>query len=170
MTGIKYTLHHCPVNLFLLGVTKSAWNDPKTSQADLAWLVLQVKGYWLCLACTFKKRALAWFWLGIWSGNSLWLYIMTFQPRHQNKTCSESLKLIVLWNLITIYKFFLSFGNWLGLTCNIILVFDLGLAWLFFRNQEAWLGLVWLLLVWLWLVVKKPDLVPLVFSQIWPFS
>ena len=25
----------------LLGVSKSAWNDPKTSQADLAWLVIQ---------------------------------------------------------------------------------------------------------------------------------
>ena len=142
-------------------VTKSSWNDPKTSQ---------VGGYWLGLACKFKKRALAWFWLGISSGNSSWLYLMTFQPWHQNQTFSESLKLIVLWNLITIYKFFLSFEYWLGPTCNIILAFRLGLAWLVFLEiKRLGLGLAsfGVALAWLglgiclpykglaWLVVKK---------------
>ena len=139
-----------------VGVSKPAWNDPKTSQAKpsrlgLACITCQRLLTWLGLACKFKKRALAWFWLGLWPGYSVLLYHMTFHPWDQNKTCSKSLKLIVLWNLITVYYFFLSFGYWLGLTCNIILVFQLGLAWLIFRNQKAWLGLVWLLLVWLWL-------------------
>ena len=73
---------------------------------------------------------------------------MTFQPWHQNQTFSESLKLIVLWNLITIYKFFLSFEYWLGPTCNIILAFRLGLAWLGFFLEIKRLGLAWFGFFW----------------------
>ena len=107
---------------------KNKPSQAKPSRLGLACITKKGFLAWLGLACKFKKRALAWFWLGISSGNSSWLYLMTFQPWHQNQTFSESLKLIVLWNLITIYKFFLSFEYWLGLTCNIILVFRLGLA------------------------------------------
>ena len=124
------------------------WPKNKPSQADLAWLVLHVRDYWLGLACKFKKRALAWFWLGLWPGYSVLLYHMTFHPWDQNKTCSKSLKLIVLWNLITVYYFFLSFGYWLGLTCNIILVFQLGLAWLGLFLEIKRLGLAWFGFFW----------------------
>ena len=153
----NFCFHVCAQkSLFIgenVGVSKPAWNDPKTSQAkpsqaDLAWLVLHVRDYWLGLACKFKKRALAWFWLGLWPGYSVLLYHMTFHPWDQNKTCSKSLKLIVLWNLITVYYFFLSFGYWLGLTCNIILVFQLGLAWLGLFLEIKRLGLAWFGFFW----------------------
>ena len=138
---------------------KNKPSQAKPSRLGLACITKKGFLAWLGLACKFKKRALAWFWLGISSGNSSWLYLMTFQPWHQNQTFSESLKLIVLWNLITIYKFFLRFEYWLGLTCNIILVFQLGLA--FFRNQKPWLGLVSFGVALAWLVVKKNYLVTL---------
>ena len=71
--------------------------SPKNKPSRLGLACITKKGFlaWLGLACKFKKRALAWFWLGISSGNSSWLYLMTFQPWHQNQTFSESLKLIV---------------------------------------------------------------------------
>ena len=128
-----------------LGITQK---QAKPSRLGLACITKKGFLAWLGLACKFKKRALAWFWLGISSGNSSWLYLMTFQPWHQNQTFSESLKLIVLWNLITIYKFFLSFEYWLGPTCNIILTFRLGLAWLVLFLEIKRLGLAWFGFFW----------------------
>ena len=127
---------------------KNKPSQAKPSRLGLACITKKGFLAWLGLACKFKKRALAWFWLGISSGNSSWLYLMTFQPWHQNQTFSESLKLIVLWNLITIYKFFLSFEYWLGPTCNIILAFRLGLAWLGFFLEIKRLGLAWFGFFW----------------------
>ena len=152
-TNLMITPHKGTRERHNLGVIKPAWNHPNPSQAKpsrLGLACITKKGFlaWLGLACKFKKRALAWFWLGISSGNSSWLYLMTFQPWHQNQTFSESLKLIVLWNLITIYRFFLSFEYWLGPTCNIILTFRLGLAWLVLFLEIKRLGLAWFGFFW----------------------
>ena len=127
---------------------KNKPSQAKPSRLGLACITCQRLLTWLGLACKFKKRALAWFWLGLWPGYSVLLYHMTFHPWDQNKTCSKSLKLIVLWNLITVYYFFLSFGYWLGLTCNIILVFQLGLAWLGLFLEIKRLGLAWFGFFW----------------------
>ena len=58
-------IHFKYIQTMTIGVSKPAWNDPKTSQAkpsqaDLAWLVLHVRDYWLGLAWLVNSRRGHW--------------------------------------------------------------------------------------------------------------
>ena len=138
-----------------LGVVKSAWNDPISSQVKSTWLEVQVRDAWLDLKIT--KQLLTWFWLDL----ELTDFTLFFLPykltpfQIYNEVLLKKKKIPQIMQLI---NFSLSFGFQLYLTWSNILAFWLDLTWYFIHNQETWLENFWCGYDLTWLELKKPDL------------